>query len=85
MAFLIVIAQERTIPICSISVEVKSRWRLTLYLKSPTLFCQIIQRESDNEKASAFIMKYGISQRVKVSCSQYSIQPSDSNICFLTA
>ncbi len=52
-------------PICTLSVEVKSRWWLPLYLKTLTLFCQMVQREPDYEKISAFIAKYGISQKLK--------------------
>ncbi|HBV9247168.1 TPA: hypothetical protein MD906_003820 [Klebsiella aerogenes] len=49
-----------------LSVEVKSRWWLPLYLKTLTLFCHVVQREPDYEKVSSFIVKYGISQSVKV-------------------
>ncbi|KJP58463.1 hypothetical protein SR71_08440 [Klebsiella aerogenes] len=52
-------------PICTLSVEVKSRWWLPLYLKMLTLFCHVVQREPDYEKVSAFIVKYGISQKLK--------------------
>lgn len=52
-------------PICTLSVEVKSRWWLPLYLKTLTLFCQMVQREPDFVKVSAFIAKYGISQKLK--------------------
>lgn len=52
-------------PICTLSVEVKSRWWLPLYLKTLTLFCQMVQREPDYVKVSAFIVKYGISQKLK--------------------
>lgn len=53
-------------PICALSVEVKSRWWLPLYLKTLTLFCQMVQREADYEKISAFIVKYGVSQKMKI-------------------
>ena len=53
-------------PICTLSLEVKSRWWLPLYLKTLTLFCQMIQREPDYVKVSAFIAKYGVSQKVKI-------------------
>ncbi|MGG8095256.1 hypothetical protein PGO14_06620 [Klebsiella aerogenes] len=56
--------------ICTLSVEVKSRWWLPLYLKPLPLFCQMVQREPDYEKISAFIAKYGISQSVKVQPAQ---------------
>ncbi|EIW8606035.1 hypothetical protein CF311_002666 [Klebsiella aerogenes] len=57
-------------PICTLSLEVKSRWWLPLYLKTLTLFCHVVQREPDYEKVSAFIVKYGISQSVKVQPAQ---------------
>ena len=53
-------------PVCTISIEVKSRWWLPLYLKTLMLFGHLIQREPDYEKVSAFIAKYGIGQKVKV-------------------
>lgn len=51
--------------ICMLSVEVKSRWWLPLYFKTLTLLCQVLQREADYVKVSAFIAKYGISQKLK--------------------
>ncbi|MFK9998220.1 hypothetical protein ACJEQG_11470 [Klebsiella aerogenes] len=57
-------------PICTLSLEVKSRWWLPLYLKTLTLFCQMVQREPDDATVSAFIAKYGISQSVKVQPAQ---------------
>lgn len=53
-------------PICTLSVEVKIRWWLPLYLKTLTLFCQMVQREPDDVKVSAFIAKYGVSQKMKI-------------------
>lgn len=52
-------------PVCTISIEVKSRWWLPLYLKTLMLSCQMIQQEPDYEKISAFTAKYGIGQKVK--------------------
>ena len=52
-------------PVCTISIEVKSRWWLPLYLKTLMLFCQMIQREPDYGKTAALITKHGISQKVK--------------------
>lgn len=57
-------------PICTLSLEVKSRWWLPLYHKTLTLFCKVVQREPDDAKVSAFIAKYGISQSVKVQPAQ---------------
>ncbi|HDT4368102.1 TPA: hypothetical protein QHL04_002681 [Klebsiella aerogenes] len=56
--------------ICTLSVEVKSRWWLPLYLKTLTLFCQMVQREPDYVKVSAFIVKHGISQSVNAQPAQ---------------
>lgn len=52
-------------PVCTISIEVKSRWWLPFYVKILTLFCLMFQREPDYEKTAALITKYGISQKVK--------------------
>ncbi|AIX68914.1 Uncharacterised protein [Klebsiella pneumoniae] len=52
-------------PVCTISIEVKSRWWLPLYLKTLMLFCQMIQREPDYGKTAALITKHGISQKAK--------------------
>ncbi len=51
-------------PVCTISIEVKSRWWLPFYVKILTLFCLMFQREPDYEKTAALITKYGISQKV---------------------
>ncbi len=52
-------------PVCTISIEVKSRWWLPFYVKTLTLFCLMFQREPDYEKIAALITKHGISQKVK--------------------
>ena len=52
-------------PVCTISIEVKRRWWLLFYVKTLTLFCLMFQCEPDYEKISAFIVKYGIGQKVK--------------------
>ncbi len=52
-------------PVCTISIEVKSRWWLPLYLKTLMLFCQMIQLEPDYGKTAALITKHGISQKAK--------------------
>jgi hypothetical protein len=43
-------------PVCTISIEVKSRWWLPFYVKTLNLFCLMFQREPDYEKISAFIV-----------------------------
>ncbi len=51
--------------ICKLSVELKAKWWLPVYIKTLTLFCLAMRREPDYEKVSAFIVKHGISQKVK--------------------
>ena len=48
-----------------LSVEIKSRWWLPVYIRTLTLFCMMMRREPDYQKVGDFIVKYGISQRVK--------------------
>lgn len=50
---------------CRLSVEIKSRWWLLVYIKTLTLFCVMMRCEPDYRKVSEFIVKYGISQKVK--------------------
>lgn len=52
-------------PTCTLSVEVKSRWWLPVYIKTLTLFCLMMRCEPDYAKVSAFIVKHGISQKLK--------------------
>lgn len=52
--------------ICKLSVELKAKWWLPVYIKTLTLFCLMMGREPDYGKVSAFIVKHGISQQVKV-------------------
>lgn len=51
---------------CRLSAEIKSRWWVSVYIKTLTLFCLMMGREPDYEKVSAFIVKHGISQQAKV-------------------
>ncbi|BBS32465.1 hypothetical protein WP5S18C02_26710 [Enterobacter cloacae] len=48
-----------------LSVEIKSRWWLPVYIRMLTLFCMMMRCEPDYQKVGDFIVKYGISQRVK--------------------
>lgn len=50
---------------CRLSVEIKSRWWLPVYIKTLTLFCLMMRRKPDYRKVAEFIVKYGISQKVK--------------------
>jgi hypothetical protein len=51
-------------PIVSLSVEVKSRWWLPVYIKTLKLFCMMLRCEPNYEKVTAFIVKHGISQSI---------------------
>ncbi len=48
-----------------IVLEIKSRWWLPVYLRTLTLICILACREPDYDKVSKFIVRYGISQKVK--------------------
>lgn len=50
---------------CKLSVEIKSRWWLPVYIKTLTLFCVMMRCEPDYKKVGDFIVKHGISQKVK--------------------
>lgn len=48
-----------------LSVEIKSRWWLPVYIKTLTLFCLMMRCEPDYQKVAEFIVKHGISQKLK--------------------
>ncbi|HAS1551023.1 Uncharacterised protein [Enterobacter hormaechei] len=48
-----------------LSVEIKSRWWLPVYIKTMTLLCLMMRCEPDYQKVGNFIVKYGISQKLK--------------------
>lgn len=48
-----------------LSVEIKSRWWLPLYIKTLTMFCLMMRCEPNYQKVVNFIVKYGISQKLK--------------------
>lgn len=50
---------------CRLSVEIKSKWWLPVYIKTLTLFCLMMRYEPDYRKVGEFIVKHGISQKVK--------------------
>lgn len=50
---------------CRLSVEIKSRWWLPVYIKTLTLLCLMMRCEPDYQKVGDFIVKHGISQKVK--------------------
>lgn len=48
-----------------LSVEIKSRWWLPVYIRTLTLLCLMMRCEPDYQKVGNFIVKYGISQKSK--------------------
>ncbi len=48
-----------------LSVEIKSRWWLPVYIKTLTLLCLMMRCEPDYQKVGNFIVKYGSSQKLK--------------------
>jgi len=52
--------------VAKLVIEIKPRWWLQMYLKTLLLFCVLIRCEPDYEKLHNLIIKYGISQKVKI-------------------
>lgn len=50
---------------CRLSVEIKSRWWVPVYLRTLTVLCLMMRCEPDYQKVGDFIVKYGISQKLK--------------------
>lgn len=50
---------------CSLSVDLKFKWWVSVYLRTLTLFCVMMRCEPDYRKVAEFIVKHGISQKVK--------------------
>lgn len=48
-----------------LSVEIKSRWWLPVYIRTLTLFCLMMRCEPDYRKVAEFIVKHGIIQKLK--------------------
>lgn len=48
-----------------LQVEIKSRWWVPVYIKTLTLFCLMMRCEPDYQKVGEFIVKHGISQKLK--------------------
>ncbi|EOD8860412.1 hypothetical protein ACJ5WV_003633 [Enterobacter hormaechei] len=57
-----------------LSVEIKSRWWAPVYLRTLTLFCMMMRCEPDYQKVGNFIVKYGISQKVKAEPVKYKTE-----------
>ena len=50
---------------CSLSVDLKFKWWVSVYLRTLTLFCVMMRCEPDYQKVGNFIVKYGINQKLK--------------------
>lgn len=50
---------------CRLSVEIKCKWWLPVYTRTLTLLCMMMRCEPDYQKVAEFIVKHGISQRMK--------------------
>lgn len=48
-----------------LSVEIKSRWWLPVYIRTLTLLCLMMRCEPDYRKVAEFIVKHGIIQKLK--------------------
>lgn len=48
-----------------LSVEIKSRWWLPVYIKTLTVFCLMMRCEPDYQKVRNFLVKHGINQKLK--------------------
>ena len=49
----------------TLTVEIKSKWWLPVYIRTLTLFCMMMRCEPDYQKVGDFIVKHGISKKVK--------------------
>ncbi|ELY2772939.1 hypothetical protein C5952_17565 [Cronobacter sakazakii] len=58
-------AEKEAVEMFGLSVEVKARWWVPLYIRMLTQLCILMRCEPDYPKVAAFIAKYGISQTVK--------------------
>lgn len=50
---------------CRLSVEIKSRWWVPVYLRTLTVFYLMMRCEPDYQKVRNFLVKHGISQKLK--------------------
>ena len=50
---------------CRLSVEIKSRWWVPVYLRTLTVFCLTMRCEPDCQKVRNFLVKHGISQKLR--------------------
>lgn len=49
---------------CKLLVEFRTRWWMSVYLKTLTLMCLMMRCEPDYQKVAAFIGKHGMSMKV---------------------
>ncbi|TPD64190.1 hypothetical protein FJP64_13960 [Kosakonia cowanii] len=49
---------------CNLTIQVKVKWWLPVYLRTLALMCLMMRCEPDYEKVRAFIVKRGISQKL---------------------
>jgi hypothetical protein len=49
----------------TIVLELKMRWWVPVYLRTITLLCLATQQEPDYDKVAGFIVRLGISKKVK--------------------
>lgn len=50
----------------TIVLELKTRWWVPVYLRTLMMFCILIRQEPDYDKVAGFIVRHGISKKVKV-------------------
>ncbi|EOA4402461.1 hypothetical protein ACTWBQ_000008 [Citrobacter amalonaticus] len=51
---------------CSLSVDLKFKWWVSVYLRTLTLFCVMMRCEPDYRKVGEFIVKHGINQTLAI-------------------
>ena len=51
--------------ICRLSVEIKSRLWVPVYLRTLTVVCLMMRCEPDYQKVRNFLVKHGITQKLK--------------------
>ena len=49
----------------SIVMELKTLWWVPVYLRTLMMFCIVTRQEADYDKVAGFIVRHGISKKVK--------------------
>lgn len=57
-----------------LSVEIKSRWWVPVYLMTLKMFCVMMCCEPNYQKVGNFLVKHGISQKLKVEPVKYKTE-----------